>query len=254
MAVEWDKDKPGDGDVVSDYPTDSRDNLLKPLKDAISRDHNFPGTYGTDAGNHNSFEIISDSDDTEVILRELATSIPTSAFKFIIDQDNPDKLVLAGYLTDSTFLGLIELTQFTKAVKLASDFSGPMNEVVWPGTRAFFVQASVPTGWTKIDTNDDMMLRVLNDHGGQTGGSWDPTTVETTPFTAAGSHAHTYALLTDFPSSTANRGGSGHQSALETHKHVISGTASSTSNHNHTFQSDTEWRPQYVDCVLGEKN
>jgi hypothetical protein len=57
------------------------------------------------------------------------------------------------------------------------------------GTVMVFFQASAPTGWTKVTSQDDKTLRVVSGTGGGTGGDWAMTSGETT--SSSGAHTHT---------------------------------------------------------------
>lgn len=56
------------------------------------------------------------------------------------------------------------------------------------GTVMAFFQANAPTGWTKVTTQNDKMLRVVSGTGGGTGGDWAVSAGETT--SSHGGHTH----------------------------------------------------------------
>ena len=62
------------------------------------------------------------------------------------------------------------------------------------GTVMVFFQASAPTGWTKVTTQNDKTLRVVSGSGGGTGGDWAMSSGETT--SSDGAHTHTSAAHT----------------------------------------------------------
>lgn len=262
----WNADKPANSDIVSDFPTDSQANILLPFQGALSKEHVFSGTYGSTAGRHESFEITNSDDTAEILkalLRELGNDIPTSTFKLEINQANPQLLKLIGYTGAAAFLGLMELTQFTKAVTIAGDLSAKMNQIIYPGTRIFFPQETVPTGWTRVATFDDAYLRVVDgtgtDIGAAEGGTHDPDTISDFCIDGiAGAHSHnnpdipignndssvlTYAAIANY------------NAAKHPHSHTSgSQTSTSVGNHVHGFASDAAWRPAYLDSILGEKD
>lgn len=95
------------------------------------------------------------------------------------------------------------------------------------GTRLFFDQDTPPTGWTKIVTIDDRLLRVVSGTRGPEGGTWtQPTHTHTTP---AHSHSHTHGSHSHTQASATGSGG-GHS-----HTQGLSGAAG---GHSHT-QGDT---------------
>jgi len=62
------------------------------------------------------------------------------------------------------------------------------------GTVMVFFQASAPTGWTKVTSQNDKTLRVVSGSGGGTGGDWAMSSGETT--SSDGAHTHTSAAHT----------------------------------------------------------
>ena len=62
------------------------------------------------------------------------------------------------------------------------------------GSVMLFFQASAPTGWTKVTTQNDKTLRVVSGNGGGTGGDWAMSAGETT--SEVGAHTHTSAAHT----------------------------------------------------------
>ena len=135
------------------------------------------------------------------------------------------------------------------------------------GSVMAFFQASAPTGWTQVTTQNDKTLRVVSGTGGGTGGDWAMSAGETTSSHAGHSHSHTLAAgahtlsTSEIPShshsgvvtggsigntywrysdndpavyalssgSTANTGGGG------SHSHNLSGSISSGGSHTHTI-------------------
>ncbi len=62
------------------------------------------------------------------------------------------------------------------------------------GTVMVFWQSAAPTGWTKVATQNDKVLRVVSGTGGGTGGDWAMSSGETS--SSNGAHTHTSAAHT----------------------------------------------------------
>ena len=160
------------------------------------------------------------------------------------------------------------------------------------GTRLLFPQASAPTGWTRVTTDeaDNRMLRVVSSGaGGVTGGSHSPILNNVVPSHTHGfstgtesalhshsgwtggvsaNHAHEYqtpARLNDIDRGTTpslyslDDNGyywTGIQS--QDHAHYIT-TGAQSVGHYHTGSTDngssqTNWTPRYIDMILCQKN
>ena len=87
------------------------------------------------------------------------------------------------------------------------------------GSVMVFFQASAPTGWTKVTSQNDKTLRVVSGNGGGTGGDWAMSSGETT--SEVGAHTHTSAAHT-------HTGGS-HSHATSAHTLTVAEMPS----HNH---------------------
>ena len=74
------------------------------------------------------------------------------------------------------------------------------------GSVMVFFQASAPTGWTKVTTQNDKTLRVVSGSGGGTGGDWAMSAGETT--SQVGAHTHTSAAHTHTGASHTHTGAS----------------------------------------------
>ncbi len=104
------------------------------------------------------------------------------------------------------------------------------------GSVMVFFQASAPTGWTKVTTQNDKTLRVVSGNGGGTGGDWAMSAGETT--SEVGAHTHTSAAHTHTGASHT------HTSAAHTHgggNLAAAATTISTSTmpaHGHPFVID----------------
>ncbi|MDP6583125.1 MAG: hypothetical protein QF535_00610 [Anaerolineales bacterium] len=99
------------------------------------------------------------------------------------------------------------------------------------GTVMLFFQASAPTGWTQVTTQNDKALRVVSGTGGGTGGDWAMTSGETS--SSNGAHTHTG------PSHTHTGPSHTHTGPSHTHGDTFSGGAttistSSMPSHNHS--------------------
>lgn len=74
------------------------------------------------------------------------------------------------------------------------------------GSVMAFFQAAAPTGWTKVTTQNDKVLRVVSGNGGGTGGDWAMSAGETT--SEVGAHTHTSAAHTHTGASHTHTGAS----------------------------------------------
>ena len=88
------------------------------------------------------------------------------------------------------------------------------------GTVMAFWQASAPTGWTKLTTQNDKMLRVVSGTGGGTGGGWAVSAGSNTG--AESSHTHTVAAH-------------GHAHNLSGGGHTLSTGEMPSHSHTHTI-------------------
>jgi hypothetical protein len=161
------------------------------------------------------------------------------------------------------------------------------------GTRLMFAQASAPTGWTQVTTDEanNRMLRVVSGTGGATNGTHSPILNNVVPAhthgftTGVESSSHTHTASTSVQSADHtheyltplrqfygdyDRGGglstwsidnvgyyqTGTQST--DHTHVVT-VASNTQTHTHSGATDngsseTNWTPRYIDMILCAKN
>jgi hypothetical protein len=138
------------------------------------------------------------------------------------------------------------------------------------GTVLLFYQASAPTGWTKVTTQDNKALRVVSGTGGGTGGTTGFTSVFTnqtvsTSISVSGttgsttlstaqmpSHSHSCAVEYGGASpgesfSGAAAGSTGSQGGNGSHNHSFSGSGSGTS-------SAVTLNVQYIDIILASKD
>jgi len=100
------------------------------------------------------------------------------------------------------------------------------------GSIMAFFQAAAPTGWTKVTSQNDKVLRVVSGNGGGTGGTWATNSGVTT--NEVGAHVHSAAAHTHTSSAHTHTGAShthgGGNFAAAAHTLTISQMPS----HNHT--------------------
>ena len=87
------------------------------------------------------------------------------------------------------------------------------------GSVMVFFQASAPTGWTKVTTQNDKTLRVVSGNGGGTGGDWAMSAGETTSEHAGHVHtgaAHTHTSAAHTHTGAAHTHGGGNLAAAAT--------------------------------------
>lgn len=128
------------------------------------------------------------------------------------------------------------------------------------GTTILFYQASAPTGWTKLVTQNDKLIRVVSGTGGVAGGTnafssvMAQSVVGGTAISIAQmpSHTHSYqspvglasAELDAAPGADAGPGSTAAGTAATT------GTQGGGATHNHTITMDIA----YIDIILAKKN
>ena len=150
------------------------------------------------------------------------------------------------------------------------------------GTRMVFYQAAAPTGWTKVSSVNDRLLRVVSGDGGGTGGDWrisglsvggTALTVDQVPehshgagtlgADSAGEHRHTYnqrreSMDAQAGSGDTNASGTNNRNTSSDgeHMHQISGSTGSAGGgqpHLHSIDAGNTWRPQYIDVIVCER-
>jgi hypothetical protein len=97
------------------------------------------------------------------------------------------------------------------------------------GSVMAFFQSAAPTGWTKVTSQNDKVLRVVSGNGGGTGGTWATNSGVTT--SSVGAHTHTSAAHTHTSAAHTHTGAS--------HTHATSAMTLATSqmpSHTHTEQ------------------
>jgi len=131
------------------------------------------------------------------------------------------------------------------------------------GTVMLFGQATAPTGWTKLTTHNDKMIRVVSGGtGGTAGGTDSPILMNKVP-----SHTH------DFTSDVESRSHTHQYTSPDTGVASYAaggtiaipgrtlGTPSANANQTHTHAGTTDangsasnWAPKYYDIILCSKN
>jgi len=192
----------------------------------------------------------------------------------------------------TTARGIVELAtpsestgnDATRAITPAG-LSHVLGTFIPSGTRMVFYQASAPTGWTKVSTINDRVLRVVSGTGGGTGGNWRISGISVSGHTLTTSEmpSHTHAKGTlatlNGGSHTHNiklydKGGEDHNTIAEersetllfgnqstdpagTHSHTITGSTGSTGgggSHSHGLTIGNSWRPAYADVIVCSKD
>lgn len=270
-----DKDKPGDSDLISQYPQNERDSRSA-IETILSVDHE-AGSDTADDGKHTIVQLLAQSSITGVAGQ-------------------------GALYTKDVGSGVIELfhkdesgneTQLTDRGKIPqSSIDGGLVS----GTNMVFHQASAPTGWTQDTSVNDRVLRVVDNTGtgGATGGSWtiSGVTVDGHVLTNAEMPSHNHGGSTnnstadvvgsgldpqpgntntgqyedlvdiavtntgstfDFGSwTTSLRSASGNIYA-DNHSHGIS-TEGSDNAHSHGLTADGNWRPAHADVIAATKD
>lgn len=132
------------------------------------------------------------------------------------------------------------------------------------GTVTNFFQASAPTAWTKLTTNDNAAIRIVSGTGGATGGSVNFSTAFASQAVSGTNSAFTLST-TEIPShnhSITNMSGGGSYSygvgAVYNAQTYFNNPVSSTGGggaHNHTFTGTAiNLAVKYLDCIMCSKN
>lgn len=128
--------------------------------------------------------------------------------------------------------------------------------IIPAGTVMLFYQASAPTGWTKITTQNDKALRVVSGSGGVAGGTnafstvMAQTVVGSTTLTTAQipSHTHTYTVPNATTLNGLNCGANANVVSSFT-AGTATGSAGTGGSHNHTITMSI----QFIDVILASK-
>jgi hypothetical protein len=148
-------------------------------------------------------------------------------------------------------------------------------------TKALFGQASAPTGWTQVTTDNatNRMLRVVNTAGAGIGGGDSPilnNIVVTHTHTYSGTtgnqnashthtdsgHQHPSAADVSYSPTVAQAGSQGFANIGYNTGYGYAALGTETANHGHAFSGTTAapagagsgWAPRYLDLILCSKN
>lgn len=126
------------------------------------------------------------------------------------------------------------------------------------GTRMFFHQATVPTGWTKDATLNDYMLRVVSGTGGGSGGSDSPILMDKVPM-----HVHPATCSTDGEHNHDGKqyftwGGASNYAAVVSAQEWDATKIPNDGDHNHTVEVEentgSNWTPKFINTIVGVKD
>lgn len=155
----------------------------------------------------------------------------------------------AGRLYFNTDTGILEYDDGVPDAAAWHDLTSS-RDIIPSGTVMAFVEISAPSGWTKITTHNDKVLRVVSGTGGGSAGSWTVT------IDSSGDHTHVVSLtmpLTHiFTSKVYDRGDRNGIVTVADHAWVHTHILTSAGSHTHTV-ADT-WRPAYIDIILCSKD
>lgn len=226
--------------------------------------------YESEIQRTNGFSGRAKSKITNKALRQVSL-IASGVAKFIADNQNNN-------ITDSLTLQNV-VDYLSLAIK---------NGAFESGTKLMFAQASAPTGWTQVTSDDasNRMLRVVAGPGGGTNGTHSPilnnvvsshthgfvTGVESSPHnhTASASgqsadHGHSFVSPL-YRYGDSDRGSqfslwsidsvveAGTYGTSNDHTHVVT-IANNSQTHTHSGSTDngssqTNWQPRYIDMIL----
>jgi len=148
-----------------------------------------------------------------------------------------------------------------------SDASGASGSSVIPsGSTILFIQASAPTGWTKVTSHNNKALRIVSGTGGGSGGSTAFTSVFASRTTTGSVDAHTLTIsqmpshthtMRNTASDNLNAGAFVKNFNYITNTGTGSNTGSTGGNgsHSHGFTGGTmDFAVQYVDAIICQKD
>lgn len=216
MPFNFDTSNPADDGIVSQFPANER-----ALRAAIQASFNVEHASGT--GHHK----IPYGDTTD---RDNTSDWPSGAIFY------------------NTDLGAFQITDSPSPSENWITISDPYS-LIPQGTVMLFVQASAPTGWTKITTYHDKLLRVVNSSGAGTGGTWNISgfTIDNHTLTVDEIPAHTHG------GAPGEAQGAGGGSAYYNRNGVTESTGGGQ-GHSHGFTATGTWRPEYVNCIFASKD
>ena len=107
------------------------------------------------------------------------------------------------------------------------------------GSVMAFFQASAPTGWTQVTTQNDKVLRVVSGTGGGTGGDWAMSAGETT--SSHGGHVHAGAAHS-------------HNHNLSAGAHTLSTSEMPSHSHNNRIGSSVHWNNSVLNAINSYQN
>ena len=217
MAIGWDEGKPTDNDIVSQFPANER-----AARSAAASAH----------------ELEHDDNDG----RHKFTVGNTAARDAITSWSK-------GALFVNTSAGaVLQATTTVSATPVWSDLSP-----IPGGTKMLFFQSSVPTSWTQDTSQNDKVMRVVSGSGGGSAGNWtiSGVTVDSHTISIAEMPAHTHTEEESVNNSSSGGGGG---SVMETPTDRASGSTGGGGGHTHGVTADGNWRPAYIDVVVGTKD
>lgn len=215
MPFNFDEGKPGDSDIVSQFPANERA-ARAAMKAAYSAEHSL------NTGHHH---------------------LPTFVSTAQRDAHTPgweDGAFAATLIGGSVSF---QLQRYTTAGWQ------PFQDIP-PGTLMLFIASTAPLGWTQFPGWNDRLIRIVSGAGQGVGGSWSigGLTAETAH------HFHSFSGVTGQPNdSRVAQGGSAFGLATNVHIHGFSGVTSEESA-AHTHVGDGGWRPEYLDVISCSKN
>jgi hypothetical protein len=189
------------------------------------------------------------------------------------------------FLVGVTSLIQTQLNTHTTNIATAQTTANNALAMIPAGTRMVFAQAAAPSGWTKVTTWANHMLRVVSGTGGGSFTGDSPILNNTVPshthgftsgvesanhthtFTtsAAADHVHSYNANNSSAQTAQSQGGGitvgvvgANTGAAGAHSHTGT-TANDTGSHTHSGTTGANgsagnWTPSYVDTIICSKN
>lgn len=245
MPFNYDETKPGDSDVVSQFPANERA-ARNTVKAALAVEHDTAeGRHKFGVGN--------------TAARDAITTWVDGAVWF--------------NTTDAR--NIVQVRSSSAWLNASSEFAA--------GTKIIFRQSSAPTGWTLDTDANDAVLRIRSSATGfGSGGSWTisglstesaqhvhPVTGGTGAEDVAHSHDVSVNISTGAPAGSFSFQAGGTAGVSTSHTHNVAFTVTSTAenvihthplsltsgveNATHTHTHDGAWRPSYTDVIACAK-